>query len=432
MKMIIKVNPSSLNGNITASSSKSYTHRAILLASLCDGKSEIENPLLSRDTLATIESCKLLGASISMEKSMIIDGKKPLKVPDNIIDVSNSGTTLRLVSSIAALTSKGYSILTGDNSVRNRPMQPLLDSLHSLGVRCWSTSLNGCAPLIIEGGGILGGNTTITGSISSQFLSSLLISTPLANKKTLIKLEDKLVSRPYVDATLQIIKHFGGIIIEEKNKSFKIPPLQNYTPKSFKVPGDFSSASFILAGGALSDGQISVNGFNFQLPQGDEYIINILQQMGAEVKVNRDNGNIIVQGTNNLEGGTFDLSNSPDLLPVVAILACKCKNEVLIHGVKHARFKETDRIAVLAKELPKLGVSVKEFEDGLKIKGTKNLKPCTLNAYGDHRMAMAFTIIGLTSQEGCIINGFESIDVSYPKFEEDIHTLGGKLESVNN
>lgn len=430
--MIVKVNPSSIKGQITASSSKSYTHRAVLLASLCDGKSVIENPLLSRDTLATIQACKSLGVSISMDKLMIINGKSPLKVPDSIIDVENSGTTLRLISSMAALTTKGYSILTGDNSIRNRPMQPLLDALSSLGVKCWSSRLNGYAPLIISGGGIQGGKATISGRVSSQFLSSLLISTPLAEKKTIIHLEDKLVSRPYVDATLKIIEHFGGKIIEENNKSFKIPPLQNYIPNSFKVPGDFSSASFILAGGALSDGYVSVDGLDFQLPQGDKYIINILQQMGADVIVNKEKGNIIVQGTNNLGGGYFDLSNSPDLLPVVAILACKGKNEVFIRGVKHARFKETDRIAVLAKELPKLGVSVKELEDGLNIKGTKNLKPCTLNACGDHRMAMAFTIIGLSSKEGCRINGFESIDVSYPKFEEDIHSLGGKLEKINN
>lgn len=430
--MMIKINPSLLKGQITASSSKSYTHRAVILASLCNGKSKIENPLISRDTLATIESCKSLGATISIEKSMIIEGQLPLKVPDNIIDVLNSGTTLRLVSSMSALTSKGYSIFTGDDSIRNRPMQPLLDALHSLGVRCWSTRLNGCAPLIIEGGGILGGSTTISGLISSQFLSSLLISAPLAQNKTLIKLSDKLVSRPYVDATLKVIQHFGGKIIENNDESFKIPPLQNYTAQSFNVPGDFSSASFILAGAALSESEISVNGLNFQLPQGDESIINILKQMGAIVTVNTDKGEVIVQGTKNLLGGKFNLSNSPDLLPVVAILACKCKNEVFIHGVKHARFKETDRIAVLAKELPKLGVSIEELEDGLKIRGTNNLKQCTLNAHGDHRMAMAFTIIGLASQEGCKIIGFESVDISYPKFEEDIHSLGGKLEAVDN
>ncbi|MFC1755762.1 3-phosphoshikimate 1-carboxyvinyltransferase [Thermoproteota archaeon] len=430
--MMIKINPSLLKGQITASPSKSYTHRAVILASLCNGKSKIENPLLSRDILATIESCKSLGATISVEKSMIIEGKMPLKVPDNIIDVSNSGTTLRLVSSMSALTLKGYSIFSGDDSIRNRPMQPLLDALHSLGVRCWSTRLNGCAPLIIEGGGILGGSTTISGLISSQFLSSLLISAPLAQKKTLIKLSDKLVSRPYVDATLKVIQHFGGKIIEDNDGAFKIPPLQNYTSQSFNVPGDFSSASFILAGAALSDSEISVNGLNFQLPQGDESIINILKQMGAILTVNTDKGEVIVQGTKTLLGGKFNLSNSPDLLPVLAILACKCKDEVVIHGVKHARFKETDRIAVLAKELPKLGVSIEELEDGLKIRGTNNLKQCTLNAYGDHRMAMAFTIIGLASQEGCKIIGFESVDISYPKFEEDIHSLGGKLEEVDN
>jgi 3-phosphoshikimate 1-carboxyvinyltransferase len=154
--------------------------------------------------------------------------------------------------------------------------------------------------------------------------------------------------------------------------------------------------------------------------------------MGVDVTVDLEKGRISIQGTEKLEGGEFNLSNTPDLLPVVALLACKCEDEVIISGVKHARFKETDRVSVLAEELPKLGVSVIEKEDGLKIIGTKKLKHCTLNTHGDHRMALAFTLAGMISQNGCYVEGFESVTVSYPNFKEDIHSLGGKLEPVDN
>jgi 3-phosphoshikimate 1-carboxyvinyltransferase len=259
-----------------------------------------------------------------------------------------------------------------------------------------------------------------------------LISTPLANQETIIKIKDSLVSRPYIDATLKIIEKFGGKITEDGAGFFKITPLQKYTPISFKVPGDFSSASFILAGGALTQGDVSITGLDFNLPQGDEAIIDILKKMGVNVSVDLEKGIVKTQGTEHIDGGEFNLSDTPDLLPVVALLACKCEDEVIISGVKHARLKETDRISVLAEELPKLGVSVIEKEDGLKIIGTKKLKQCTLNTHGDHRMALAFTIAGMISQNGCLIEDFESVVVSYPRFKEDIHSLGGKLEPVDN
>ena len=388
--------------------------------------------MLSQDTIATINACRYFGASISQNNVIIIKGRLPLKVPGDVINVENSGTTLRLLSSVAALTSKGFSILTGDKSIRQRPMQPLLDALQTLGVRCWSSRLNGFAPIIIEGGGIQGGSSSILGSISSQFISSLLISTPLANQETSIKIKDALVSRPYIDATLKIIQKFGGKIKEDNIGSFNITPLQKYTPISFKVPGDFSSASFIIVGGALTQGDVSITGLDFSLPQGDAAIIGILKKMGVNVSVDLEKGIVRIQGVEHLDGGEFNLSDTPDLLPVVALLACKCEDDVIISGVKHARFKETDRVSVLAKELPKLGVSIIEREDGLKIIGTKKLKQCTLNTHGDHRMALAFTIAGMISKKGCIIEGFESVVVSYPSFKEDIHSLGGKLEAVDN
>ena len=429
--MKVKIKPSKLQGSLTAPPSKSYTHRTVLLSSLCNGSSTVINPLISRDTQATIDACRALGASISSKENwMSVKGRLPLAVPSNVVNVENSGTTLRLMTSAAALSEKGYTVFTGDESVRQRPMQPLLDALHKIGVRCWSLRLNGCAPVIVEGGGIQGGDVTMPGGISSQFISSLLISSAMANKETVVRIEGKLVSRPYLDATLKMMEIFGGKVSEKKTGVFRIPAKQRYAPTSFRVPGDFSSGSFALAGGALSGGKVSVDGFDFTLPQGDGVIVDILKKMGANVSIDTKLGRIEVKGGNSLGGGKFDLSDTPDLLPVVAVLGCRSEGEVLITGVKHARFKETDRIAVLAEELPKLGVEVEELDDGLRIAGARCFKKCTLNSHDDHRMAMIFAIAGFASEEGCVIEGFESVDVSYPSFREDIQALGGKIEAV--
>ncbi|MFQ6134588.1 MAG: 3-phosphoshikimate 1-carboxyvinyltransferase [Nitrososphaerales archaeon] len=430
--MKVRVEPSRIQGSLTAPPSKSYTHRAVILASLCEGVSTVMNPLLSRDTIATVDACRALGAEVSKDEELVVEGRLPLKVPDDVIDVENSGTTLRLITGIAALTEKGYSVLTGDESVRRRPMQPLLDALHTIGVRCWATRMNGCAPIIVEGGGIHGGPVTVSGGVSSQFISSLLIAAPLAYHETLLRIEGRCVSRPYIDATLKVIEHFGGRVVEEGIGAFRIPSQQKYTSKSFRVPGDFSSASFILAGGALTEGEVSVDGLDFSLPQGDAAVVDILKSMGADVSVDVNRGRVTVRGVGGLNGGKFNLLDTPDLLPIVAVLACRSEEEVLVRGVRHARFKETNRLSVLAEELPKLGVSVEELEDGLRVVGAKRLKRCMLDAHGDHRMAMAFSIAGLASEEGCLVDGFQSVDVSYPDFKEDIHLLGGRLEVVGD
>ncbi len=430
--MKVRVDPSRLHGRLIAPPSKSYTHRAILLASLCEGKSKVISPLISRDTTATLNGCEALGAVITRNEDLLIEGRKTLKTPNDIIDVQNSGTTLRLLTSIAALTPDGYTVFTGDESVRQRPMQPLLDTLLALGVKCWSTRLNGCAPIIVKGGGIRGGSVKVSGEISSQFISSLLVATAFADNDTFLKVKGAVVSRPYIDATLKVIKHFGGEIVAENSGNFKIPPLQKFIANEFKVPGDFSSASYILAGGALTEAEVSVDGLDFSFPQGDAAFLDILKNMGMNLSVDISRGRVTIIGGNRLVGGEFNLINTPDLLPVTAILACKAESEVWIRGVKHARLKETDRISVLAEELPKLGVSVQQLDDGLRVEGAKRLKRCVLNAHGDHRMALAFSIVGLASAEGCFVDGFESIDVSYPRFLEDINSLGGRLEVIGN
>ncbi len=407
--------------------SKSYTHRGVLLASLAEGSSRILKPLISRDTRATIQACSAMGAVVAETDSAIeVRGGRP-STPDDVIDAENSGTTLRLMTSVLSLAPEGYSVITGDRSVRKRPMQPLLDALGQLGVEAWSARPNGCAPVIVRGGGMKGGECAIRGDVSSQFVSSLLISSPLADSDTVVKV-DRAVSKPYIDATLYTAEKFGIEVGREGYSSFAVPSGQEYSPCEFEVPGDFSSASFIVAAAALAGGRVELKGLDASVPQGDSFILEVARKMGVKVIV--QGGGVIVESDGKpLTGGSFSLSDFPDLLPVLSVLALKCGEEVELTGVSHARYKETDRIAVLAEELAKVGAKVEEREDGLKIHPVQELRPAALDAHDDHRMFMAFALVSMLRPSGITVTGVESLDVSYPSFLQDIARLGASVRS---
>lgn len=416
---------SNLQGKVKAPPSKSYTHRAVVLSSLASGKSRVNNPLLARDTIATIKACQALGLSIDeKEDHLYLEGNPNLKTPDDVINVENSGTTMRLITAIASLLPEGYSIITGDESIRSRPMQPLLSALSSLGVECYSSRQNGLPPIIVKGGGIKGGEAEIRGDISSQFISALLVATPKAKNETSIRVYGKTVSRPYIDATLSMMRIFGGNVTHKNYRDYIIPPNQDYHSADFDVPGDFSSASLLIASALLAGKRVTIENLNFSLPQADMRIIDILERIEADFGVDKAKGEITLSGGKILKGGEFDLSDSPDLLPVLSIIALRAKPRTIIKGVEHARFKETDRISILAKELRKFGANVQELQDGIVIEYCEELKGCSLNAHGDHRLFMAFCAAAMVSSEPCIIEGLESVDVSYPNFIKDIKSLG--------
>ncbi|MCP8310450.1 MAG: 3-phosphoshikimate 1-carboxyvinyltransferase [Candidatus Methylarchaceae archaeon HK01B] len=427
----IKIFPSELNGSVSAPPSKSYTHRAVILSCLASGRSRVNNPLISRDTLATIKACQTLGAAIDDKRTYLqIEGKPDLKTPDDVINVENSGTTMRLITAVSSLTPEGYSIITGDESIRSRPMQPLLSALSSLGVNCYSSRKNGLPPIIVEGGGIKGGETTVRGDISSQFISALLISTPKAKSRTLIRIHGKIVSRPYIDATLKTIKSFGGDLTNKSYVEYIVPSGQDYHYTEFDVPGDFSSASLLIASALLAGRRVKIEKLNFSLPQADMRIVDILEKLGADFNMDRSNGTITLSKSRNLKGGEYDLSDSPDLLPVLSVVALNSGSKMIIKGVEHARFKETDRISILAKELRKFGAHVQELRDGMAIEGPKELKGCSLDAHGDHRLFMALFAAAMASSEPCTVEGVESVDVSYPDFIGDMKMLGALIEGI--
>ncbi len=428
----VKIYPSRVSGRLQAPSSKSYTHRAVVLASLAEGETRIIKPLRSRDTMASVDACRSLGASITEEREeWRVRGISNPQTPEDIIDVKNSGTTLRIATGISSLTPDGFVVLTGDESIRRRPMQPLLDSLNDLGVECWSSRRNGLPPIIVRGGSFMGGETRVKGDVSSQFITALLVATPKAQKDTVVRVFGEVVSDRYIEMTLHMLRHFEVEVECKGSREYFIPSRQAYTSKDVRVPGDFSSAALLLALGALTGSKVTVENLDFKMPQGDVKVIEILREMGGGLEVDADEGEATIHG-GSLKGGFFNLKETPDLLPVVSVLGLKAEGKTVIDGVRHARFKESDRIAILAKELRKLGPMIEELEDGIAIEGSLSLKGCSMDAHGDHRLFMALCVAAASACEPCIVEGAESVDVSYPGFIQDIRNLGVGVEVVED
>ncbi|MBC8517001.1 MAG: 3-phosphoshikimate 1-carboxyvinyltransferase [Nitrosopumilus sp.] len=420
--MKCKVEKSKISGQIVCPPNKSYTHRAIFLASLAGKNSTVENVLLSADTIATIDTCKKFGAEIEVKDSSIIV-KNPIKIGTKVpeINTENSGTTMRIASGIASLFSEEIT-LTGDSSLQKRPMQPLLDALSSIGAKCNST--DGKPPIKIKGK-IVGGEVKIPGNFSSQFVSALLICAPLTENGINLIIEGNLVSKPYLDATIATMRKFGVVVQTLiPYKRYNISP-QIYKECTFTVPIDFSSLALLLSATVLNGDDITIKGNIGNLPQGDEVFIDILEQLG--VAISMDDEQIKIKSPEKLKGGKFDLSNSPDLLPPLAILALNSSDPIEIFNVKHARLKETDRIAIVSRELVKLGIKIQEKEDGMILEPSEKISGADLISEEDHRLFMAFCIAGMYVGN-CTVTDPESVKVSYPNFIEEMNRMGAKIQ----
>ena len=419
--MNCKIQKSKLNGKIICPSNKSYTHRAIFLAALSDGKSIVKKILHSNDTIATISACRGFGVEVEeVENNVTIKNKIDETVQSSMINAENSGTTIRIAIAIAAL-SGGNTTLTGDDSLKKRPMQPILDALETMGVK--TESDEGRPPIHINGK-IQGKEISINGDISSQFISALLIIAPRLPDGLIINVEGKLVSKPYVDLTIAIMKKFGvDVKIEEEYKRYVVSH-QIYKPTTFSIPSDFSNLALLLAANVLLGDGLDIEISLGDMPQGDEAIVDILEKLGVNVTLEDDI--ITTESPISLKGGKFDLSDTPDLLPAIAILALKSEKPIEMFNVKHARYKETDRIAIISRELKKIGLNVEEKDDGMVIKKSSELIPAELNSENDHRLFMAFSIAGMFVGE-CTVSDPDAVKVSYPEFISDLVNVGAKI-----
>ena len=419
--MNCKVSKSMLHGKIICPYNKTYTHRAIFLASLSTGKSIIKHALKSNDIAATLNACKNFGAKIYENNESITVENNNCSVINTFIDAQNSGTTIRIATAISSLFDKEI-ILSGDDSLKQRPMQPLLDALSYLGAK--HSSVNGKPPIKIRGK-IKGGEITICGTLSSQFISAIMMIAPCTDIGITINITGNVVSKHYIDATIVSMNKFGVTVnIIQPYKKYFISH-QKYIPTTFNVPSDFSNLALLLSASVLIGNNMYIEIENTDLPQGDILMIDILKSMGVDIVF--DNNLIHVRSNNNnLTGGKFDLSNNPDLLPPLSILSLKSSKPIEIFNVKHARYKETDRLSIISRELKKLGLNITEYDDGIILNKITDLHTASLNAKKDHRLFMAFCIAGMYIGD-CVITDPDSINVSYPTFITDLNNIGGKI-----
>ncbi len=401
--------------------SKSYTHRALIIAGLAEGDSVIRNYLKAGDTISTINALKAFGVEMDTlkENEMLVHGSRGvLRTPMQMLDCENSGTTIRLISSVAALD--GKVTLTGDSSLQKRPMQPLLDALKQLGVRAYSIKGDGTPPVVVEGKGINGGRVSISGDVSSQFISSILLSAPYAKNDVELEITSPLKSKPYVDITLGVMKSFGVTVKNEEYERFIVECDRVYKGREYTVEGDYSAGAYFLALAVMTGSRVNVEGLGKSSLQGDRLILDVLADCGAEISEKK--GRLSVSG-GEPQPMEVDLGDAPDLLPTVAAIMCKAEGKSVIRNVGHARFKESDRIAACAREFSKFGAKIIELKDGLIIEGKKTLRGATVESGGDHRMAMALTILGLAAEGSTIIKDTECVGISYPEFYDIISSI---------
>lgn len=419
-----------LEGSIRSQPSKSYTIRYLIASLLSDDATTIENPSICDDTLVVVNACEAFGARIeSGMNSIKVLSPRHLETPSDIINCGGSATAIRFLSAIAPLAPK-ITILTGDESLRVRPMGPLLDALRRVGVEAYSTRMNGLPPIIVFGGGIPGGCTWIDGSISSQYVSGLLLALPKARRDSSLKVVGELESKGYVDLTLNVLKKFGVKIERIGYSYFKVEAGQEYrSPTSCIVPGDYSSSSFIIVACSIIPSKVRIYDLLESDIQPDKLIVDIVRDLGIVVRFG--DGYLEIENSGGiLDGFEVDIRDSPDLAPPLAALACFCRGVSRIRGCRRLRFKESDRLKAILSELTRIGVKVEVGEDSITIHGSGYVDGGYVYSWRDHRIAMALAVIGLGSRRGVIVDGFESVSKSYPKFLNDMEALGGRFKLV--
>jgi len=426
--MKLTVSKSQLSGTAEIPASKSHTIRAVAIASLAEGESVIRKPLVSNDTLSAVECYRALGAKIDTKDSAAwkvsgTGGK--ITAPKEPIDVGNSGTTLRIAIGSAALTQADKTIvLTGDKQIKSRSVGPLLKALNDLGAKCLSSKGNGKAPVKVSGK-LKGGKVSIEAP-TSQFLTSLLLCSPLAEDTT--EIDVTVLNEPgYVKMTLDWLDKQKVHYASAANNYFRIPGRQSFKAFDEKICADFSSATFLLCAGALVGKKLIIKGLDFNDSQPDKAVVDYLMKMDADITIGE---NSVTVNAGPLRGAEIDMNATPDALPAMAVTAAFAKTPTKLYNVAQARDKETDRIKCMAEQLKKLNIGVEELADGLVIKPGE-VKAAQLHGYDDHRIVMALSIAGLLTEQPCTIDTAEAMQVTFPTYVDLMNSLGAKMETAD-
>lgn len=413
--------PHPLNATVCVPGSKSLTNRALLISALANGKTSLTNALFSDDSSYLAKALQTLGFDVELDEQnceMIVTGLGG-KIPaaNASLFIGNAGTAARFLCAFLTLGNGKY-MIDGDARMRARPIQDLIEALSQLGVELEAT--NNCPPVEILAKGLSGGKTKIAGNISSQFLSALLMVAPYAKSPIEIKVTTDLSSKPYVDMTIAIMKDFGVEIQRKDYQSFRIPITNYQSPVTHSIESDASAASYFFAAPAICGGTVRLENITRKSKQGDIAFLDVLKQMGCNIE---EGENFIeATGAENLNGVDIDMRDIPDTAQSLAVLAPFAAAPTRIRGIASARLKETDRIHATCTELARLGISVEEHDDGMTIYPCDKIQPATVRTYNDHRMAMAFSLIGLRV-EGITIENPSCVSKTFPNFFEVLDEL---------
>ena len=412
-----------IDATIEVPGSKSYTNRALLVAAMAHGTSTLTGALFSDDTHYMCNALQKLGVKVDADEKLATfdvhgnGGEIPVSGAE--LYIGNSGTTSRSLTAYVSL-GHGKFIIDGDEPMRHgRPIADLLDALRQIGVSARTQFENGHLPVIIEADGLVGGKTRLDVSKSSQFLTALLLIAPYAKNGMEIEVIGKR-EMPYIDITRSIMAAFGVQVISEDYKFFRIEGGQQYQPRVYNIEPDASNASYFFAAAALTGGRVTVQHLNLDSTQGDLQFIHILERMGCQTNVS--NAGITVTGPHRqLKGIDVDMRTISDTALTLAAIAPFADSKVTIRNIEHTRWQETDRIHAMVTELRKLGVPVVEHQDGLEISPAP-ITPAAIDTYEDHRVAMAFSLVGLKAN-GIRINDPECVNKTFPDYFEVLEQL---------
>ena len=429
--MKIKIKPSTLNGKIEIPPSKSYSHRAVIAAALAENsrKSKIDNLKFSVDIITTTDIMENWGAKIKrFESALEIIGNDGKVVPkDKYVQCNESGSTIRFLIPIG-ITDENELVFDGKGKLVDRPLDSYYRIFDKQGI--FYKNENGKLPLTVNGK-LKAGNYEIDGNISSQFITGLLYALPLLDGDSKLTINKNLESKGYIDLTLEILKLAGIEIMNNDYKSFDIRGNQIYKPFDYTVEGDYSQVAFWIVAGIISansNNEVKCLHVNKNSLQGDREIIEIVERMGANIEIFDD---YVLVRPSKTKGTVIDISQCPDIGPILTVLAALSQGETRIINGERLRIKESDRITSIKTELNKLGANVAEEGDSLIIQGVEEFKGgVTVNAWNDHRIAMSLAIASTRCEKEIILEEAESVKKSYPHFWDDFVKMGGEIEVV--
>ena len=416
---------SRVNGEISLPGSKSLSNRILLLAALSRGATDVYNLLESDDTSRMIDSLRRLGVGLELSRNNTICRVQglggPFPAQQTELFLGNSGTTMRSICAALCLGEGEFS-LTGEPRMYERPIEDLVDALRPMGADIEYLNKDGYPPLRIHARGIPGGRVSVRGNVSSQYLTAILLSAPLARQDMVIDVVGDLVSKPYIDMTVAVMRRFGATVESDGYRQYRVAGGQGYqSPGSALVEGDASSATYFLAAGAIKGGSVRVQGVGLSSVQGDVRLADVLEQMGAPVQRGED---WIEVGRGDLRGVDLDLNHIPDAAMTVATAALFARGQTTIRNVGNWRVKETDRLAAMAAELRKVGAQVEEGPDYLKITPPERISSAAIDTYNDHRMAMSFSLAAL-GDAPITINDPQCVSKTFPDYFEQLAGIAG-------